>query len=260
MATKSLSPGLKTPGSFLKRDTVETTRIDPSSFLKKETPEQSLMDNLEPVVAPPRYEAPPAQAELPASPPPVLPAPKKDLVIDNQTLYALIEEYGFEAGETHRYELFAAGIKSPLVVDVRAPNWDDHNWGLMWMQKQFGNASTAIHVQTETQRTHIYQAALACRCVVKIKDQFIWDIFGMRDLIKKTNPQWNGESHIGIPEVIASPMTETVIDFFRHRVHMDYLVELDDAVTLVGRKSSPPVEAEAAEDLGDQPAEEDNPT
>ena len=241
MTKSPLSPGLKSPSAFLsspKKTEVETTKIDPSSFLKK-TPTQELMENLEPIgSAPARAPAPPVEPpvfETPAVPPPEpKPAP---VILEDDILSSLIGEYGFEPMKLHRLDLTISASPKILVVDVRVPDWDDHSRSMLFMQNQLEDPAKRALVQTTTQQEQMYGIATACGCVVKINDHFVWDIFKVRDAIKLANPRWAGDTAVGVPDSIKIGLAEAVMDFFRHKIHPDFLLTLDEKIQEIQKNS-----------------------
>lgn len=236
---------------------VEAERLDPAVFgvgPKKKSAEQELLENAEPIGAPKAPAPEPAPRPVAAAPAPQAapaPAPKKEEktlseeLIDDDLLSRLMTEYGIDPVKLHEASLDGEGLKKPLKVHFRTLTWDDYSWAMAHMQKKLSTPDEASFLQTEVQRTQMYQALTSCRCVLKIDGNWVWDIFKLRQLILDANPAWDGESHLGVPDFIVSTIAVKVFDLFRKKLHHDLLFALDDAVRSQG---------------SGEPETEDNPT
>ena len=255
----SMKPGIGLPSrkpvqNAEPRSHIEAEKLDPAIFgvANKKSPEQDLLDNAEPIDFSPK----PTPARKPAISPPE-PAEEKlsekpkekelsvyDAMVPDSLLDRLISEYSLNTVRLHEADLEAPGLAKPLFVHVRAMTWDDHNWAIGVMAEKLANHEEASAVSTEGQRLQFYQAAVSCRCLVKIDDQWVWEVFGVTDSIKRLNPNWDGTTHIGIPANIASLIAHNVLDLFRKKLHYNLLYALDEIVKEVSKKEEAGVEEE----------------
>jgi hypothetical protein len=216
---------------------VEAEKLDPSVFFgKKKSPEQELLENAEPIV--PQTPAAPApmpieQEDTTAYEQDATDSKDKKSFIDNAVsdslIDKLVEEYGFEPSELRESSLQAPGGK-PLKISFRAVNWDDYAWALSAVQVKEKEEEKNGNFFSEAQRAQIYQALTACRCIVKISDVWVWDLFDVRQEIKKVKPSWDGVSHSAVPSFIANVVTLRVFDLFSKKLHPDLLFSLSDVV------------------------------
>ena len=263
----SMKPGIGLPSRKAapkteNRTQVEAERLDPAifGFSKKKSPEQELLDNAEPIDF--RQKAPPPP------PPPVVqdedkeeafekPVEKKkekkeyiDKVVSDKLIDRLVEEYGFEPAKTHEALLPVPGGKKPLRVNFRSLTWDDYSWALSAIQRKEKEEEAAGNMWSDSQRAQSYQALTVCRCVVKVADVWVWDLFDMQEEIKSIKPRWAGDTHIGIPDFFINTMAQLVFELFRKKMHPDLLFLLDDAVRTTSQK----------EDGEEEEAADENPT
>jgi hypothetical protein len=214
---------------------VEAEKLDPSVFFgNRKSPEQELLENAEPIV-PQVTQAPLEEPE--AEPVKSLETEdnkdKKKSFIDNAVsdslIDKLVEEYGFEPNEIREGTLQAPGGK-PLAISFRAVNWDDYSWALSAVQAKEKEEEKIGNFFSDAQRAQVYQALTACRCIVKIDNSWVWDLFDVRQEIKNVKPSWDGISHSAIPSFIVNVMTQRVFELFSKKLHPDLLFSLSDVV------------------------------
>lgn len=260
----SMKPGIGLPSRKAapkteNRTQVEAERLDPAifGFSKKKSPEQELLDNAEPIDF--RQKAPPPP------PPPVVQADDKeeafekpvekkkekkeyiDKVVSDKLIDRLVEEYGFEPAKTHEALLPVPGSRKPLRVNFRSLTWDDYSWALSAIQRKEKEEEEKGSTWSDSQRAQAYQALTVCRCVVKIADVCVWDLFDMKEDIKAVKSRWDGDTHIGIPEFFTNTMAQMVFELFRKKMHPDLMFILDEAVRTASNK-----EEEEEEEAADE--------
>lgn len=249
----TMAPGMNLPGRRpatppgrsqpQEQQFTETTKVDPASTFgigKRKSPEQELMDNAEPIATPPppRPLPEPQQVQQPEPPKPPKKAPLDELV-DDDIISRIVQEYGLDPVVVHEANLAAPGLKKSLSVHFRTLTWDDYNWGLAALQQRAQSNQDTSYLQSDAQRSQFYRALTACRCVLKIDNAWVWDIFKLRSDIKFANPEWNGDTHIGVPEFFIGTIAQRVFDLFRKKLHYDLLFALDDAVRAAGEEQKP---------------------
>ena len=264
----SMKPGIGLPSRKAapkteNRTQVEAERLDPAifGFSKKKSPEQELLDNAEPIDF--RQKAPPPP------PPPVVqdedkeeafekPVEKKkekkeyiDKVVSDKLIDRLVEEYGFEPAETHEAMLPIPNSKKTLHVNFRSLTWDDYSWALSAIQRKEKEEEALGNLWSDSQRAQAYQALTVCRCVVKVADVWVWDLFDMQEEIKAVSSRWKGDTHIGIPEFFSNTLAQRVFELFRKKMHPDLMFLLDEAVRTASNKE----ESEEEEVTDENPTE-----
>lgn len=259
LAMRPNLPGRK-PGQAQKpmtpteKSQVEVEKLDPAVLGVRKSPEQELLENAEPIVPSPVPTRPmpqpmaPAPMASPSAPPP---PEKKDFLDENvpdKLIDKLVEEYGFEEAVI-REKIISAATGKSLKVHVRSMTWDDYSWALSTVQrKEKEDREKHGLIMTDAQRAQFYQALVACRCVVKIADAWVWDLFELRSSIKNVQPNWSGETHVGMQEFFMSALALKTFDLFRKKLHPDFLFQLDDAVRSLTEAEEKEPEPEAGED------------
>jgi hypothetical protein len=240
MKPGSTLPGRK-PSAPQARTFVESEKIDPSAFgiPRRKSPEQEILENAEPITPPPEPRPEPV---IPDSPPLAEPKQPKTSVFDElvpeSILDRIVREYGIVPTETFESSLVADGMAKPLVVCHRALNWDDYNWGIGVLSDMLSSPEEKSFLASEGQRTQMYQAIVACRCVLKIDNDWVWDVFKARDAIANVNPSWTGDTQVGIPPTMIGLLAKQVLSLFRTKLHFDFLVALDEAVRSFTKEAS----------------------
>jgi hypothetical protein len=236
---------------------VEAEKLDPSVFFgSRKSPEQELLENAEPIV--PQSQAMPPQAMPPQAPPTVEEPPVEERAEKEESLYdkaisdslldRLVKQYGLDPVKIYNVELESSDVSAPLPVSFRALTWNDYNWGIGTMADMLKSQEFSF-ISTDLQRSQLYQALTACRCVIKIGSHWVWDIFNLTEDIKKINTSWKGDTNFGVPPFIINMLALKVFDLFRNKLHYNLLYALEQAV----RESS---DAEGQESSGS----EENPT
>jgi hypothetical protein len=118
--------------------------------------------------------------------------------------------------------------RGSLTVECRPRRFDDYLWAIDEVTRELSGPMAAS--LGEAARSTLAKHASACRCVLKIDGEWIWDIFEMRQDIRAVQPSWSGESAVGLPDFYASLLARKVSDLFRHRLHPDLLFDLVNAL------------------------------
>lgn len=233
-----LPPQAKSSSASATKPQIDVEKLDPATFGigKRKSPEQELLENAEPIDLSAPQPAPRAAApEIERKPEPPVEAPKVDKksyldeALSDSLISRLVEEYGFEPTILHERQLAIPNGKS-LKVHFRSLSWDDYSWALAAVQRLEKEEQKNGVLFSDTQRAQTYQALSACRCVLKLADTWVWDIFELRDEIMKVQPKWTGDSPVGVPDFFIGTMTNKLFDLFRKKLHPDLLFALDDAV------------------------------
>lgn len=228
------SVGPKRPQSQPPQQTrVEAEKLDPAVFFgKRKSPEQELLENAEPIVPQPQASRPPPPKTEDL--PPEEPEEKEredslyDKAISDSLLDKIVKQYGLDPVKIYDATLEASEVANPLPVSFRALTWNDYNWGIGTMAELLKSQDFAF-VSTDLQRSQLYQALTACRCVLKIDGHWVWDIFKLTEDIKKMNPAWQGDN-FGVPPLVANMLALKVFDLFRNKLHYNLLYALEQVV------------------------------
>jgi hypothetical protein len=198
----------------------------------------------------------PRKEERPVSRPPtrVSATPPRPVKVDpllaeipNSLIEDLEAEFGLRPEEVLTASL-SAGDKT-LVVEYRRMNYDDLMWALGKAHaKEKSEVDEGTGMLEEVQKNQLYRHYTTCRCLTKIRDQYVWDLLGLTESIQAAVPNWNGTSVMAIPDVFVNRMALAMFDLFRRRLHPDLLMGLDAATHSQPFRGEEVDEEEDAED------------
>lgn len=237
--------GLRGPGPHRNQvdlpppsELVEAEKIDPRELLERglkrstlSKAEQDLMDNATPIEAPAAPSAPKVEAaKEPKEETTYLPPPEEKSPTDaigNSLIDRLSARFGLTAPQTKDVILEAAGVQ--VKVTIRKPFYDDYIWTVGVIEGMLDSNEDVTLIRGEAQRSQFLEHLSACRCVIKLEDEYIWDAFPYRDMILATRPNWDGTSHAVVPDHLLGGMAQSLHSLFR-RLHPDLLFDLARAV------------------------------
>jgi len=177
-------------------------------------------------------------------------------MVSDDLLAQLEREFGTHPDVLKDVVLTVKDAKS-LEVAIRAPSYDDYIWALAWFEEQGkpGNPDAGLF-RTAQQRESLLKHLTACRCVQKIRGQWIWDIFKRQKQIRAVNPHWTGDRMTGVPDFIQGRLTIDVFKLLR-KLHPDLMFNLesqveqyDNEVQQIGPAPAPAPGASATELMG----------
>jgi len=241
-------------------------KIDPQAFFEAAQRAQSgaapVIRTSEEHLQPMNFRAAPAvkpeekpQPEMPEIKPP--PPKEADDPLDRGLKGSLIERLAerFKLKPEYMVEDYLVCGDQKVKVHIRKPVYDDFLWTLGVLEQRIeSNIDTAL-MQGQAQQSKFLQHLTACRTVVKIEDEWVWDAFEFRELIKTAVPGWDGETFSPVPGNLVGALAESVHSLFR-RLHPDMLFELDR----VCREHFPAKTEEEEGDGEGEEAEDENPT
>lgn len=164
----------------------------------------------------PAYAAP--------TPPPPAPPDPLERVAPDSLLKRLEQRFSVQ-------RTFTKTLKSTLgdlTVVCRLRNFDDYLWAIDEIVREQAEPTAAAF--GENARSALAKHASACRCVLKIEGEWVWDVFQLRADIQAVQPQWTGETHVGLPEFYVNVLARNVFDLFRHKLHSDLLFDLNSVL------------------------------
>ena len=211
---------------------VEMNKIDPKEMMEKAMESKTkpaLEDSLQPMGAPP----PPQKVEEPKPEEQYSLPPKKeeddplDRVLSNSLLDRLNERFDSRSATIKEVTLKIAGV-SDMRLGVRRPTYDDYIWTLGVIEDKIETGKDKEFLKTAVQRENFMQHLSACRSVIKIEGNWVWDIFEWTDLIKSEVEGWDNAAD-KVPERFQTDITKSVHEFLR-KLHPDVLFDLDDLI------------------------------
>jgi len=250
------------------QEQVEMERLDPEAFLRQgvqeeaeqrriRDPEAELMAHAIPVdtrrMAPkPEAQKPPAAEVRPPPPPP--PADPLDRVLSGSLIDRLAQRFQVKPEETKEAVLEVGG--ESLKVSFRKPHYDDILWGLGEIESRILLGVDISLLRGDQARQNYLKHLRLCRAVVKIEDEYVWDIFDETSKLRNLLPNWDGTNSTAIPDLIKSELAVQVHALLR-KLHEDMLFELSGAVDEAFPDAIQPDQADAETDEDDEDDEED---
>ena len=231
----SMSPKRTPPPQ--EEEQVEMRKIDPKELLSKQVdrknqPVGTTSEHLIPM----EFKSAPtvkeeqqdeSQAQPQYLPPPPEEGDPLEKAISNRLIDRLSERFKLAPGK-YKEAVLTAGNQE-VSVALRRPSYDDVMWTLgILEQKIKSNIDTSL-MMGEHQQAKYMQHHIACRTVVKIDGEWVWDIFEMTDSLKQDIPGWDGTTYASIPDSSISAIALGVYNLFRS-LHADLLFELNNAV------------------------------
>lgn len=248
---------------------VEMERLDPEAFLRQgaeqemadrklRDPEAELMAHAIPVdtrkvaTQQPLEKKPEAEVRPPPPPPPSDPL---DRVLSGSLIDRLAQRFAVKPEETKDAILEAGG--ETLKVTFRKPHYDDILWGLGEIESRILLGVDISLLRGDQARQNYLKHIRLCRAVVKVEDEYVWDIFDETSKLRNLLPNWDGQTSTMIPDLIKSELAVQVHALLR-KLHEDLLFELAGAVEEAFQDATEPdVPDESAGDEGDEGDEED---
>lgn len=247
---------------------VEMERIDPESFLQQgaqqeaedrkiRDPEAELMAHAIPVdtrkvAAQQPLEKPPEAEVKPPPPPPA--ADPLDRVLSGSLIDRLSQRFAIKAENTADAILEAGG--QTLKVTFRKPHYDDILWGLGEIESRILLGIDISLLRGDQARQNYLKHLRLCRAVVKIEDEYVWDIFDETNKLRNLLPNWDGQNSASIPDLIKSELAVQVHALLR-KLHEDLLFELSAAVDEAFPDATEPDKPEEPKGEDDEDDEED---
>ena len=221
-----------------KDDVLEVERIDPQAFMAGGMPppppnpaRRPVTPKLEPMplpstAPPPKMKDPIPKAveerALPKKPPEPI-----DQVVSNSVVRRLLKRFGVEQEQLVESELKVYGEK--LAVSLRLPTYDDFLWAMAMIERKARAQEDASLLMSEGQRNEMLQAYVACRCVVKLDGENVWDAFEVTNQIKSIVPMWDGVDRTKVPDFFQGTLATAVMSLFR-QLHPELLFALSTRV------------------------------
>jgi len=158
--------------------------------------------------------------------------PKADpakVLISDDLIDDLVKEYGVDPEDLHEDVITFAQKKKQKEIKVgfRSPMYDDYVWAMAAVTKQIKEGNTAA--LEDATRNQLLSHHVSCRCLLQINDVWIWDRLKVTASIKAVNPNWNGDTSLGIPDFFLNTMALGVYELGR-KIHPDFLFDFDKLV------------------------------
>jgi hypothetical protein len=228
----------RTPGQ------VEVEKIDPEAFLKQglqgtpekpalRDPEAELMAHAIPMGPPvPKEPEKPKDEDEDAEvkpPPPPEPEDPLDRVLPGSVVDRLTKKFGI-LGDTEELidDVLVAGGKE-VKISFRKPHYDDFLWALGEVETRIRTGQDLSLLRGDQARQAFLNHLSACCTVVKIEDEYVWDVFNASNVILEMKPDWDRTSLEEVPFLIRSNIINNTYELLR-MLHPDLLFALRGTV------------------------------